>query len=67
MNKSYNDFLERKENIEIQKIIDKHNRLRTILTDFGVEKVDNSVIDMICELFEYPNTLVYIYKNNKRL
>lgn len=40
----------------IDKITNKHNKLRSILSKYGDEFGD-AILDEICDLFDYPNTV----------
>jgi len=44
--------------IHINDIVHKHNKLRSILIEYGCEEYGDSIIDDICELFNYPKTEV---------
>ena len=39
-------------------IIHKHSKLRSILIDYECKECGDSIIDEICELFNYPTTEV---------
>lgn len=44
---------------ELSKIKLKHNKLRVILQSYGCEEFGDCIIDDICNLFDYPNTILY--------
>lgn len=46
-------------------ILNKHEKLRNILISYGCEEYGDCIIDEICDLFNYPNTIDVEYKKNK--
>jgi hypothetical protein len=36
--------------------MNKHDKLRKILTDYGCEEYGDAIIDEICDLFNYKRT-----------
>jgi hypothetical protein len=47
----------------IQELKDKHEKLRNILIEYGCEENGDCIIDEICLLFKYPQTIVYYEEN----
>jgi hypothetical protein len=43
--------------IPIEQLEDRHEKLRSILIDYGNKEFGDSIVDDICELFDYPTTL----------
>jgi len=52
--------------MEEEEIMSKHNRLREILVEYGCKEFGDCIIDDICLLFNYPDTIDLEYKFKKR-
>lgn len=46
-------------NKQLEKIERKHEQLRKILIEYKCVEFGDSIIDDICEVFNYPNTNVF--------
>ena len=47
-------------------IKNKHYNLRQILIEYGSQEYGDCIVDDICNLFNYPNTLTYYHENKER-
>jgi hypothetical protein len=52
---------------ELKKIQRKHEQLRKILIGAGYNEFGDSIIDDICEIFNYPTTNVYYDKEGNKI
>ena len=43
----------------IEELKDKHEELRNILIKYGCEEYGDCILDEICAIFDYPQTIVY--------
>lgn len=52
---------------QLKKIERKHEQLRKILIEYKCVEFGDSIIDVICEVFNYPTTNIYYDKEGNKI
>lgn len=50
----YNNHLKENDRLSIE---DTHEKIRSILIDYGSQEYGDSIVDEICQLFDFPTTI----------
>ena len=50
----YNEHLKENDRLSIE---DTHEKIRSILIDYGSEEYGDCIVDEICQLFNFPTTI----------